>query len=232
MGALPNVVVIGAMKCATSAVHAYLDAHPDVAMAQAKELNFFSGLELHRGLRWYAGHFDATSPARGESSPGYTSPSHPGTATRMASVLPEARLVYIVRDPFERALSQYAHHRRDGEERRPVDEALLDETSQYVARSRYADRLQPYLRAFPCAQVHVVLQERLARQPDRVLSALDRHVGVCPDRRAPGRREQRNVGDGRPESASSLRDRFLDRVRDDVNRLRELLDDDLGEWAV
>jgi len=40
------------------------------------------------------------------------------------------------------------------------------------------------------------------------------------------------VGDGRPESASSLRDRFLDRVRDDVNRLRDLLDDDLGEWAV
>jgi hypothetical protein len=227
---LPTAVVIGAMKCATSAVHAYLDAHPDVAMARRKELNFFSGPEWHRGLDWYIGHFDPGAPVRGESSPGYTSPSFPDTAERMLGVLPGVRLVYLVRDPFERALSQYAHHRRDGEERRPVDEALLDEHSQYVARSRYLDRLAPFLAAFPPEQLHVVVQERLEQQPDSTLDALDRHVGARPHLRSAGRRQHRNVGDGRPPAPASLRRRFLDRVRDDVERLRDFLDDDLPEW--
>src|SRR5690606_11798413 len=106
--ALPNLVVIGAMKCGTSALHALLDHHPEIAMSRPKELNFFLGDDggashdwmlgnWRRGLRWYAGHFPVTARVRGESSPGYTSPAHPEAAGRMAAVIPDARLVYLVR---------------------------------------------------------------------------------------------------------------------------------------
>lgn len=163
LGLLPNLIVIGAMKCGTTALHRYLDLHPDVAMSEPKELNFFIGPERlaegceppawlagnwHRGLEWYARQF-RPAPVRGEASPGYTSPSSPEAPERMARVLPGARLVYAVRDPVERAVSQYLHHRADGTERRPIEEALLDPSSQYVERGLYHARLEPYLKRFP-----------------------------------------------------------------------------------
>lgn len=242
---LPNVVVIGAMKCATSALHAYLDAHPDISMSATKELNFFNGPEQpphddpdswwrsgqwHRGLEWYAAQFDPHTPVRGESSPAYTSPDFPEVPDRMANVIPEARLVYLVRDPVERAVSQYAHHRRDGAEHRPLDEAVLDPDSQYLARSRYAERLAPFLEHFDRGQVHVVVQERLLADRDRQIAQVYEHVGVDPDWRDPRHDERHHVGDGRPEVDPALRRAVAQRVGDDVRRLRELLDDDLEEW--
>jgi hypothetical protein len=241
---LPGVIVIGAMKCATSALHEYLDAHPDIAMSRTKELNFFNGPEVaphddagswwvsgqwHRGLDWYSAQFDAAAPVRGESSPAYTAPTCPEVAGRMASVVPDVRLVYLVRDPVERAVSQYAHHVRDGTERRPVAEALLDPDSQYVARSRFHERLEPFLTWFGPRQVHVVVRERLAARREDEIAAVYRHVGVDPtwqDRH----RQRFHVGSRPPELPAGLRAAFDERVRDDVERLRALLGDDLQEW--
>lgn len=175
-GALPNLVVIGAMKCGTTALHRTLDGHPDVAMSAPKELNFFCGARhsplaptevsveptdgriwargnWHRGLSWYARHFTAEAPVRGESSPGYTSPSHPEVVTRMAALIPGVRLIYLVRDPVARALSQYRHHQREGTETRSVEEAILDPASQYLSRGRYYQRLEPFLAHFPARRL-------------------------------------------------------------------------------
>lgn len=241
---LPGVIVIGAMKCGTSAVHAYLDAHPEVAMSGTKELNFFNGPEVapdddaeswwrtgqwHRGLQWYSSQLDPSARVCGESSPAYTSPSCPEVPARMAAVVPAVRLVYLVRDPLQRALSQYAHHRRDGTERRPVADALLDPGSEYVDRSRFFERVEPFLSWFDRRQLHTVVQERLSRRAAGEVAALYRHVGVDPE----WRDEQRvNVGrSGRPEVPAGLREAFDELVRDDVDRLRSLVDDELEEFT-
>lgn len=241
---LPEVIVIGAMKCATSAVHAYLDAHPDIAMSPVKELNFFNGPEVaphddpdrwwltgqwHRGLDWYAAQFPAGVPLHGEASPAYTQPDAPEVPGRMARVLPAVRLVYLVRDPFDRALSQWRHHRRDGAEPRPAAEALLDPDSQYVARSRYLERLAGFLDRFDRDQLHVVVQERLLRGPAAEVPALHRHAGADPER-APAATRHRNVGGPGDPPDPALRAAFLDRVADDTAGLRDLLRDDLPEW--
>jgi hypothetical protein len=227
---LPTLVVIGAMKCGTTAVHRYLDAHPRIAMSPGKELDFFSGVR-RRDLVWYASRFDAGSELRGESSPGYTSPSFPEAAARMASVIPHVRLLYLVRDPVVRAVSQYWHHRRDGAERRPLGEALLDESSQYVDRSRYFDRLRPFLHHFDPEQIHVVVQERLQADPGRVMDEVYRHVGAGG---ADGVRLS-EPPEGRTESADAspaLRSRMWARLADDLERLRDFLNDDVPEWRV
>jgi len=177
-GALPNLVVVGAMKCGTTALHGFLDRHPEIAMSDPKELNFFFGPAAgsgddapwaegnrHRGVGWYRHQFPAAAPVRGESSPGYTSPSEPHVAARMAALIPGARLVYLVRDPVERAVSQYHHHRADGTEPRPLDAALLDPHSQYVDRGRYHARLTPFLRHFPRSRIAVVAREGLLADP-------------------------------------------------------------------
>jgi hypothetical protein len=245
-GRMPEVIVIGAMKCATSAMHHYLDVHPEISMASAKELNFFSGPEdppdadpqewwrwgqWHRGPDWYADQFDPDAPVRGEASPAYTAPSSPHAPDRMAATVPEARLFYLVRDPVERAVSQYAHHRRDGTEQRPLEQAVLDPGSEYLERSRYHRRLVPFLQRFPREQVKVVVQERLRERRGAELADIYAHAGVDPEWRDPRQHEDVHVAPSSCPVPDRLRAAVWEQVGDDVERLRELLDDDLPEWA-
>lgn len=245
MASLPNLLVVGAMKCGTSALHSLLDRHPDVSMAPGKELNYFFGPDVpphddpqewwregqwHRGVHWYAAQFDPGSPVRGESSPGYTDPSHPGVASRVRALVPDVRLVYLVREPLERALSQWRHHVRDGTEHRPVEEALCDPGSQYVDRSRYAERIRPFTDLFPATQLHVVVQERLQARTDREVRRVLAHAGADPDRWDPVGPSAPAATDPTPLPAG-LREWFAEAVADDVAALRQLLQDDLPEWA-
>lgn len=241
---LPNAVVIGAMKAGTSALHRSLDRHPEIAMSQPKELNFFFGPAAgdssgdwspqgnwHRGLDWYAGHFPDTARVRGESSPGYTSPDHPEAPERMAAVVPDAHLVYLVRDPIARAVSQFRHHRRDGAERRPIAEALRDPDSQYVSRSRYAERVAPYLRCFPRSQLTVVVSERLRDAPRETLAALFAALRIDDTFWDPAMsRPEHTAGTPAPSLDGRLRDALVERLADDVERLRELTQDDIPQW--
>ncbi|HEX6338127.1 MAG TPA: sulfotransferase [Jiangellaceae bacterium] len=239
-GALPNLVIIGAMKCGTTALHRLLDEHPDIAMARGKELNFFFGPAAdpgenaastwHRGLGWYASQFDASAAIRGESSPGYTSPDHPEAAGRMAAVLPGVRLVYVVRDPIERAISQYRHHRADGTEPRTAADALLDPGSQYIARGRYFDRLTPFLRKFGREQILVVSQEDLLNDPGHCLDRLYRFLGVK-THVSPARRWNVARGDD-VVLPRRLRDRLGREFADDIARLREFTGHEFATWSV
>jgi hypothetical protein len=145
-GALPNLIIIGGLKCGTTSLHHYLNLHPRVTMSRPKELNFFVGeLNWDLGPEWYASHFERAALVRGESSPHYTNlPRFTGVAERMHDVLGgQARIVYMVRDPIERILSHYLHNVGGGYEHRPIDEALADPDSAYVARSRYAMQIRP-----------------------------------------------------------------------------------------
>lgn len=243
---LPNLIVVGAMKAGTSALHRALGRHPQVAMSEPKELNFFFGPahgdrsgdwspqgNWHRGLEWYAGHFPSAAPVRGESSPGYTSPDHAEAPARMAAVLPGAHLVYLVRDPIARAVSQYRHHRRDGAERRPMAEALLDPASQYLSRSRYAERVAPYLRCYPRAQLTVIVSERLRHAPRQTLTALFGSLGIDETVWDPAMSGQEHTAGGpAPPLDARLAGALAERLADDVERLRELAADDLDDWSI
>jgi hypothetical protein len=162
-GALPNLIVIGGLKCGTTSLHHYLSLHPEISMSRPKELNFFvAELNWDLGGDWYASHFDRGAPVRGESSPHYTNlPRFAGVAERMRALLDDARIVYMVRDPIDRMLSQYVHNVGGGYESRALDEALGDPEGSYVNRSRYAMQVEPYLREFGSDKVTVVSREEL-----------------------------------------------------------------------
>jgi len=200
-GALPNLIVIGAMKAGTSALHYYLDLHPEIVMSNPKELDFFVDSRVaegdawdfgeddlriertlnanwSRGVDWYSRHFRSGARVRGEASPSYTAPWYPDVAQRMASVVSEARLIFLVRDPVERAISNYAHQRTLGRDRRPIEDALAAARSPYVARSRYALAIEPFLRRFPSSQLLVVSREELLERRRETVRAVYRFVGV------------------------------------------------------
>lgn len=238
---LPNLVLIGAMKCGTSALHDYLDLHPEITMSRPKELNFFFGPSASdrpwtagnwsRGLGWYARHFPAHAPVRGESSPGYTSPDHPGVAERMAATIPAARLIYLVRDPVARAVSHYRHHHTEGQERRPLAAALLDPASQYISRGRYYERLLPFAAHFGRDQILVVAHEDLCDRRAATLRKVFAFAGVDDTFWCDALAIHADIGQCGSLDAH-LRDRLADAFRTDAARLRAFADHPLPGWSV
>ncbi len=179
-GALPNLVVIGGLKCGTTSLHHYLSLHPEIAMSRPKELNFFvAELNNSLGPGWYASHFDPAAKVRGETSPHYTArPRLEGVAGRMHQLIPGARLIYAVRDPIERLLSHYLHNVGGGYESRSLDEVLAEPSSAYVDRGRYAYQLEPYLATYGADSVAVVTQDELRQEREATMRRLYSFLGV------------------------------------------------------
>jgi hypothetical protein len=179
----PEFIIIGAMKCGTTALWRYLRAHPGIHLPQGrKNLNFFVAEDHWReGLAWYEGFFAGSeSKRRGEVSTEYSKyPHFAGVAARMAQIVPEARLVYLVRHPVERLVSQYLHLVNDGSERRTLTEALaVLEDNPYVDYSRYAYQLEQYLPYYPPQRILILAAEDLRRDPAHTLHRLYDFIGV------------------------------------------------------
>jgi Sulfotransferase family len=182
---LPSFVVIGAMKAGTVSLSHYLDEHPDVFLGRGStfgEPDFFvAERNWTRGQAWYEALFDRAGGATaiGECSPTYTwAHAFPGVPERMAQLIPQARLVYVVRDPVARMQSMYMHQVSAGRERRRAEVALLDE--RYLWPSRYGFQLAAFLDHFDRSQVLVIASEVLRERPREALSAVFRHLGVDP----------------------------------------------------
>lgn len=179
---LPTFLVIGAMKCGTTSLYYYLAEHPQVGMSRRKETDFF--LAEHgnwaQGRDWYARQFPDDAPARGECSPNYTKRHlFDGVPKRIASVCPDVKLIYLVRDPIERTVSHYQGSRQQGREERSFEAAVANvERSNYVLTSRYHMQLQPYLDRFGEANLLVCTTEDLRAAPTETLQRIYRFLGV------------------------------------------------------
>lgn len=179
--ALPNLIVIGAMKCGTSSLHHYLSLHPDITMSEQKELNYFA--EEHawkRGLAWYESNFPAGTPIRGESSPNYTKyPAFKGVPERLHETLPDAKLVYLIRDPIDRLVSHYIDAYSFGRENRLFMEAMADlRDNHYVNCSKYFMQLSRYLDLYPLERIAILTSEDLKQRRVETLSGVFRFAGV------------------------------------------------------
>lgn len=182
---VPNFVVIGAMKAGTVSLCHYLDDHPDVFLGRGGmfgEPNFFvAEHNWPRGRGWYESLFDGAGKAAaiGECSPSYTwAHTYRRVPERMAALIPQARLVYVVRDPIARMQSMYMHQVSAGRERRRPEVALLDD--RYLGPSLYGFQLAAFLDRFDRSQVVVIASEVLRDRPREALGAVFDHLGIDP----------------------------------------------------
>jgi hypothetical protein len=180
VGALPNLIVIGAQKCGTSVLHYYLGLHPEISMSQTKELNYFiQERNWPQGVDWYRAHFDPEATVRGEASPNYSAdPVFAGVPKRMHSVVPEARLIYLVRDPLERIAAHWVHNVAKGRVKGDLRETLLNPKTSYIARSRYHMQLQRFLRFYPLERLLVLEQNDLRDRRAETLRSVFEFAGV------------------------------------------------------
>lgn len=180
--ALPDFVVIGAMKCGTTTLQEQLAAQPGVFMSTPKEPNFFSDDPVFaKGLRWYEGLFDA-APAgalKGEASTHYTKrPTHPKALERLAAVLPDAKFVYMTRDPFARLVSHWIHGRTMGEIRCDLETAV-ERQPELVDYGRYAFQIAPWLARFGRERFFLTSLERITAEPDAEFARLGVFLGAA-----------------------------------------------------
>lgn len=199
---MPDFLILGAQKAGTTALYAYLRWHPQITGPAWKEVSYFDR-HYRRGVGWYRGHFPLRPGNRlvGEASPGYL--FHPLAPQRVHETVPEAKLLVLLRDPVDRALSHYHHEvvlgreplsfeaaldaepeRTRGEEERLVRErgywsaAWWDHT--YLARGRYAEQLERWLSLFPREQLLVLASEDLAADPSAAYARVLGFLGAPP----------------------------------------------------
>jgi hypothetical protein len=254
---LPEFVIIGAAKAGTTSLYGWLSEHPFVAPATQKEVHFFD-YNYYRGEDWYRRHFPLRSQraafARehgrpfltGEASPSYI--SHYWAPQRLAKLLPRARLIVMLRNPADRAYSQFQMSRREGEEQLDFAEAIASEDRRldneraramksphynswpigcwsYLMRSRYAEQLERWFALFPAGQFHILTLEEMAHDPRQALDGIHQFLGL------PAHRYE----DPRPLHIASYdsmtaadRAQLTDYFRPHNERLYELLGRDLG----
>ena len=199
---LPDFLVLGAQKAGTTALYAYLRWHPGITGPSWKEVSFFDR-HWWRGEGWYRGQFPLRSGGQivGEVSPSYL--FHPLAPERARTLVPDARLIALVRNPVDRAYSQYQHAVALGREPLSFEDALAAEDERtrgevdrlvadprafsgawwdhtYVARGRYAEQLERWLRVFPREQLLVVVTEELGAAPGETYAASLGFLGAAP----------------------------------------------------
>lgn len=176
----PDFVIIGAMKSATTSLFRWLDEQPETFMAHPKETRFFSDL-WPNGLEWYLDKFAGARPDQllGEATQNYTSPAFvPRAAERMAEIVPQAHLIYVIRHPVERLRSHYRWEVQHVREPRPFLEALRAPDNPYVPQSCYHRCLTPYIDRFPRERILTVRFEDLVRPPATAWSAVLRFLAL------------------------------------------------------
>lgn len=197
----PEFLIIGAQRAGTSSMFRYLGQHPQVRRPLRKEIDYFSA-NYGRPPSWYAAHFPLRVAAQSfDCTPQYL--VHPLAAGRCHALLPNAKLVVMVRDPVTRLVSQYSHMRRLGFENLTLREALTAEDERtasdlraieedpgwnprqffrfgYLARSRYAEQMQRWLQFYPHTSIHVFDFDEFVGSPESEWTELVRFLELDP----------------------------------------------------
>lgn len=222
-GRLPDFLGIGVQKGGTTTLHQLLAAHPGVALAPVKEVQYFT-LHYGRGPAWYAAQFGAGADEQrcGEITPYYV--FHPEAPRRIQALLPQVKLIVLLRDPVERALSQYFHSRRLGLEPLELEAALAAETERlagaeellaqpdgrlrshqehsYLSRSRYEQQLPRWSALFPQEQLLVLRSEQLFAHPEEEWARVQAFLGLDALPLPPTALSRANAGAGETNGVS------------------------------
>jgi Sulfotransferase domain len=175
-GALPTFIHIGGQRCGTTWVHKCLAEHPQVFMAEPKELHFFNN-QFDEGEDWYRAKFvpEDGQTAWGEATPAYINREEvPG---RIKAMCPEARLIACLRHPIERAYSAYKL-KRHGDLNYETFEAAIEAEPDIMERGKYAEQLERYFALFPREQILVQLYDDLVHHEKRFIREIYSHIGV------------------------------------------------------
>ena len=201
----PDFIIVGAQKAGTTSLFRYLATHPNIkAPFKTKEIHFFDGGldevdNYKKGLSWYKSHFPKKSKMENkitfEASPLYL--FHPEAPFRIKKVLPDVKIIILLRNPIDRTISHYFHEKRKNREKLPIEEALKYEESRiekslknndykskeflrytYKTRSKYYYQIKRYLDLFPEKNILILKSENLFNHPIETLNKVQNFLNI------------------------------------------------------
>jgi hypothetical protein len=198
----PGFLILGAAKAGTTSLHQYLSEHPQVQPPTIKEIHYFDHSH-RRGWGWYLAHFPPSGfgGITGEATPYYL--FHPLVPRRVAESLPDVRLIALLRNPVDRAISHHNHELADSYEDLPLAKAVEREEERlrgeedrivadpryrsfahqhhsYLARGRYAEQLERWFKHFDRDRLLVLSAEELFEEPKGCVEEAQRFLGLEP----------------------------------------------------
>ena len=184
-GRLADFLIIGAQKAGTTTLYRDLETHPRIAFSFHKEPHCLCSDRVltARGRREYMSFFDRVEGDQicGEASTGYTKiPERTGAPARAKAVLPgDVRLLYILRDPVDRAVSHHHHVFGDGLMPASFDEALVAD-ERLIAFGRYAMQADAWLAHYPAERLRLIVFEEYVRRRRETIEQVQSFLGVEP----------------------------------------------------
>lgn len=232
--ALPNFIIAGAQKAGTTSLFYYLGQHPQIVRSYTKEVLYFDGGtnpqidNYKKGLNWYKSHFPlrlelGKNCMTGEASPLYL--FYPEAPQRMKQVLPDVKIIILLRNPVDRAISHYFHQVRKGREKLPIMEALKAEEARlskalesknyrdfnfinysYKARGHYKDQVEKYFNLFERDNIFLVDSKDLFKDTSSLLTNIFRFLKV----------DQSFVVENLEPRNTLSRDKYLSKSREEL----------------
>ena len=191
---LPLVVCIGSSKAGTTTLFELLRQHPEVAASSTKETNFFFDDDLYRrGFDWFRRtHFrpERHSKILFDADPAYQ--VHPHVFERIRNCAPDARIILIVRNPVDRAFSQYLYRAQLGRTKETFEDVCREEPARiaaggnarnehgYLERSRYGRYIAKLLNCFPRDRVHFIKFESFIADQMQTMAVLQSWLQLAP----------------------------------------------------
>lgn len=190
----PDILGIGAQKCASSWLHAVAGSHPEIGLSDPKEVDFFS-YYFDRGYQWYETHFPKTSGASVyfECSPSYF--YDPRAPERAAAYRPDLKILALLRDPLKRAFSNHMHEIIKGHISACSFEEGLKNNPAYLEQGLYATHLKRWFNAFPRDRIKVMFAEDISANPEAAAAEVFAFFGVAPEFDSAILHERRNESD-------------------------------------
>ena len=199
MDGLPDFLIIGAQKCGTTSLYAYLVSHPKINSASRKELHFFDR-HFQKGSAWYRSHFNSGNHLTGEATPYYF--FHPLGIRRIYSLLPNVKLILLLRNPVDRAFSHYYHEVLSGLENLSFEEAIKEEPKRlsgevekmkeqngyysfayenysYLERGKYIERIKVLYKTFDPNQIMIIKSEEFFSHPKLITNKVFDFLGLA-----------------------------------------------------
>lgn len=190
-----DFLIIGAAKCGTTSLYNYLIQHPDILPAIKKEIHFFD-FYYDYGLEWYKTKFKKKYANKiiGEASPFYL--YHPQVAERVFKTLPKTKLIILLRNPVERAISHYffCKPNLDFETALKQEYIVYDELNKmknnqeynihdiryysYLSRGIYIDQIKRWRQFFPKNQMLIIFSEELFNDPQKTVDKVFKFLNV------------------------------------------------------
>ena len=194
---LPNFLVGGAPKAGTTALYNYLRQHPEICMSDPKETFFFTD-EYERGVEWFSQCFDHCGPEKAIGEASTTTLYEPKAPERVQEVLGAPKFLFVLRDPVERAYSEYLFFVHKGRIPAKISfaDVVLQKESEYAERILEMGRYEPYLsrfeEAFGREEMKILIHQEFRSAPESTLEKVFRFLDVD-DTFRPDALEKHNV---------------------------------------